>query len=824
MLFLGMRRWFIMCFSLLPLCAGAQDLAGLSLCIDPGHGPGNVNAGPTGLREADINFKVASFLKEYLVAANIDTVLLTHLNNTSDISLSQREQIANNFGVDWFHSVHHNALGSVNTSTRYTLMLLEERRDPARRCSNGSIMGTGQAEWPGESDVMSSIMAERLWQGYRTASFVSRLDWTFYGGCNGGFSLGVLNDLQMPGELSEATFHDHPAEEAKMRNPDFLRLEARALAMSFFEYFNAGLMPTGALSGIISDAETGAPLNGISLTLAPGNLTYTTDNFRNGVYAFDGLAPGTYTITVNVPEYQPFSATVAVAAHAFRYGDARLIPQAPPAVQATTPGDSAQDVYVYEPIRISFSRNMTLASVQAAFHLDPPVAGVFSSVANNPKAFVFNPDFRYDFDTAYVVTIDSTARDQFGRGLDGDGDGQSGGIFSWRFTTMPLNAETPAVVDFFPRNKQTEIFVRDVIEMRFNRAMSPTTLDPPDVKIFALANNLVPARVFASVENGLFKYSFVPTESLLGNRIFTVQLSNSIRDLNGTNLPQALEWRFKTAVAPEALDILSTFASADQPFSDPLSHAQTVGIVADSTSFSLTPEAAVSDSTAGRLRYVFCEPSSGAVFMDLTSPLRLNNNEVAATFVYGDGSENILRWHLRGNDGVIYHFEKTLDWTGWRSMRLETARDSLVEGNRQVAAKSVTPLVWESISVSNTKSQRGEILFEDLLHGHPRSVSVTEPPQPTPAQFTLAQNFPNPFNPVTAIPYFMPSAAAVEIAVYDPLGQRVRLLVEGWRPPGEHRVQWDGRNTQGASVASGVYFVKMISGDFIAVRKLLLMR
>lgn len=112
--------------------------------------------------------------------------------------------------------------------------------------------------------------------------------------------------------------------------------------MSFFEYFNAGLMPTGALSGIISDAETGMPLNGVSLTLEPGNLTYTTDNFRNGVYAFDGLAPGTYTITVNVPEYQPFSATVAVAAHAFRYGDARLIPQAPPAVLAITPGDSAQ--------------------------------------------------------------------------------------------------------------------------------------------------------------------------------------------------------------------------------------------------------------------------------------------------------------------------------------------------------------------------------------------------------------------------------------------------------------------------------------------------
>jgi N-acetylmuramoyl-L-alanine amidase len=319
-------KFFAVFILIFPSLLFSQNLSGISICVDPGHGPGNANAGPTGLREADINFRVASFLKEYLKAARADTVLLTHLNNTTNISLSAREQIANNFGVTWFHSVHHNATGTSNNTARFTLVLLEERRNFSQLCPNGNASGTGQPDWSGKSDVMSNLMAKRIWEGYRTTSYITRLDWTFYGGCNGGFNLGVLNDLQMPGELSEATFHDNPLEEAKMRNNDFLRMEARALAMSFFDYFKAGTMPTGALIGIVSNAQTGALLNGVTVTLNPGNLTYTTDNWKNGLYIFDGLPPGNYTVSINAVGFQNFSLPAQAAPHAFSYGDARLIP------------------------------------------------------------------------------------------------------------------------------------------------------------------------------------------------------------------------------------------------------------------------------------------------------------------------------------------------------------------------------------------------------------------------------------------------------------------------------------------------------------------
>lgn len=816
---MGKKAWALLwlCFSLMPWALPAQDLAGVSICIDPGHGPGSVNAGPTGLREADINFRVATFLKNYLTAAGVDTVLLTHQNNATDISLSQREQIANNFGVDWFHSVHHNATGSTNTSTRYTLVLLEEQRDPARPCPNGSSSGTGRAEWPGQSDVMSNLMAERIFQAYRTSSFLTRLDWTFYGGCNGGFSLGVLNDLQMPGELSEGTFHDHPGEEAKMRNPDFLRMEARALAMSFFEYYNAGRMPTGALVGLVSDAENGARLNGITVTLQPGNRTYTTDNNRNGVYVFDDLPPGTYTVTIAAPEYLPLTATVTVAAHAFSAADGRLVPAALPQVSQVSPEPDGQNVYVYAPIRISFSRNMNTASVQAAFRLQPAVAGVLSTVANNPREFLFTPDFRFEFGTRYTVTIDSTASDQFGHDLEG-------GTFQWSFATMPLNAATPAVVDFAPANKQTQVFVRDVIEVRFNREMAMASLLPPALQVFAIPGNPAGMRVFLSRENDLYKYSLVPVGSLLGNRVYTVQLSDQVRDAQGKRLPQALEWKFKTAIAPEVLELRSTFSLTDNTLSDPRLHAGSNNFVADSTDFALVPLFVVSDSTAGRLRYAFVPNRSGAVFMSLITAQVLGDTDLASLLVFGDASGNTLRWHVRGNDGQLYVWEKRLDWTGWRNLKFEVQKDSVNLAGQSFAAAALAPLRWEDLSVSNTGAATGEIYFEDLSYGHPRSVKVDEPAAAGPATFALRQNYPNPFNPTTEIEFEMAKTAAVELAIFDPTGRRVRVLLEGVAAAGRHRVRWHGDEEGGRAVASGLYLVKMTSGNFTAVRKLLLVR
>jgi hypothetical protein len=86
-------------------------------------------------------------------------------------------------------------------------------------------------------------------------------------------------------------------------------------------------------------------------------------------------------------------------------------------------------------------------------------------------------------------------------------------------------------------------------------------------------------------------------------------------------------------------------------------------------------------------------------------------------------------------------------------------------------------------------------------------------------QYLLESAFPNPFNPTTVISYVVPRTAAVHLTVYDILGHEVRTLVNGEMGAGKHLAVFDG-----SGLASGVYIVKMASGEFSGTQKLLLMK
>jgi hypothetical protein len=93
-----------------------------------------------------------------------------------------------------------------------------------------------------------------------------------------------------------------------------------------------------------------------------------------------------------------------------------------------------------------------------------------------------------------------------------------------------------------------------------------------------------------------------------------------------------------------------------------------------------------------------------------------------------------------------------------------------------------------------------------------------------PLAYALEQNFPNPFNPATTIRYQLPRRAAVILEVYDLLGRKVRTLLNDLQSPGVHTVTWAGTDDAGVQVSSGVYFYRLRSEDFTAVRKLLFIR
>ena len=93
-----------------------------------------------------------------------------------------------------------------------------------------------------------------------------------------------------------------------------------------------------------------------------------------------------------------------------------------------------------------------------------------------------------------------------------------------------------------------------------------------------------------------------------------------------------------------------------------------------------------------------------------------------------------------------------------------------------------------------------------------------------PVSYALGQNYPNPFNPTTTIRYSLAKKGDVALEIYNTLGQRVRTLFSGERGTGEYEIIWDGTNDSGGHVASGVYFYRLRTGDFNAVRKLVMIR
>lgn len=90
--------------------------------------------------------------------------------------------------------------------------------------------------------------------------------------------------------------------------------------------------------------------------------------------------------------------------------------------------------------------------------------------------------------------------------------------------------------------------------------------------------------------------------------------------------------------------------------------------------------------------------------------------------------------------------------------------------------------------------------------------------------YELQQNYPNPFNPTTTINYNIAKNGLVELTIYNIMGQKIRTLVNEVKNSGQHVIQWDGRNAAGTTVASGLYFCTLKSGEFIKTNKMLLLR
>jgi hypothetical protein len=88
-----------------------------------------------------------------------------------------------------------------------------------------------------------------------------------------------------------------------------------------------------------------------------------------------------------------------------------------------------------------------------------------------------------------------------------------------------------------------------------------------------------------------------------------------------------------------------------------------------------------------------------------------------------------------------------------------------------------------------------------------------------PQNFRLEQNYPNPFNPGTVVSFELPVISYVEFTVYDGLGREVSMLVSEELRPGKYEIEFDGSN-----FPSGVYFYRLMTADYTATRKMVIVK
>lgn len=141
------------------------------------------------------------------------------------------------------------------------------------------------------------------------------------------------------------------------------------------------------------------------------------------------------------------------------------------------------------------------------------------------------------------------------------------------------------------------------------------------------------------------------------------------------------------------------------------------------------------------------------------------------------------------------------------------------------------PMTAKSAVVAGDKKQ---LRLTRMLMATPAAgrinVEGIDDPLPLPTSFMLKQNYPNPFNPTTLIEFSVGAEAGVmgqrdvTLEIYNIMGQKVRSLVNGKMPVGEHRIEWNATSDNGGRVASGVYLYRLTVGSESQTRKMVFLK
>jgi hypothetical protein len=184
-----------------------------------------------------------------------------------------------------------------------------------------------------------------------------------------------------------------------------------------------------------------------------------------------------------------------------------------------------------------------------------------------------------------------------------------------------------------------------------------------------------------------------------------------------------------------------------------------------------------------------------------------------------DGDNTVESWQLEV-DGCLKNLRIALPPAGLDSVNWQLiARDSMNLNLRKAFFN------YKMIDSDGSRGMHNPFYTINVLTvSKLYAVGVQQIGTEIPAKFELAQNYPNPFNPTTKISFLLPKAEQVTLKIYDITGKEIVTLVNQKFAAGKYTTDWMGTDANGKSVSSGVYFYKIIAGNDIQTKRMVLIK
>ncbi len=630
--------------------AQTPDFTGLKVMLNPGHGghDSDDRGMPNGFWESEGNLTKGLWLRDLLESRGCEVIMSRIENRTEDdLPLSQIAEMANVNNVDLFLSIHSNA---GNQSSNYCLTIFN-----------------GKSETPTIPEA--KVWAQVLWQHLvsNQATYWTSIAEHFIGDLTLNPSwttgYGVLYPLEVPGIISEGSFHDYQPEMDRLLSIEYRQQEAWNMLFALEDYFNlTGEEPSGLITGIIRDSLLVKPnytqpnaadryevVNRAKVELLEASKTFVVDSLNTGFYYFDSLAPGFYHLVFSAEGYFNDTVQIEVKSHQFSYlnywmeADKTM----PPDITYINPSNG-ETIQCFDPVTFTFSMNMDSASFASAFSIEPAIEGVITWDDKKLNA-TFQPDIPYETNRDYVVTIDSTAKHQWGVAL--------GKVVTTSFHTG--NRNRYQVVSSFPQPGQTDVSPYLQFRVIFDAPIENTSLINAVFIKTEDGASIGTKGAFIYSTDGKGHYYFSPDQPLDYQKDYTLVLNGSIKDDTHIPLVDTIKIPFSTQHPLPDLTILNEWESLSEWAVD---YTNSINIDQSTFLYKWNKDFR-SGSASMLLRYKFLS-SSGIVKIIPQNQLLLSAEQNhLGMWVWGDMSRNIIELVFNNS------FTDTLcsiDFAGWK--------------------------------------------------------------------------------------------------------------------------------------------------------------